>query len=292
MPDPWKTMFWALAATALFSVVSALAKFASFEFHVLQILFLRQIIVFLSSLPSLARSFPDSLKTNRPGLHLIRLIAAFVALSCGIWGVAVLPLTTATALAFAQVFFVAIFAAWLLREPVGWHRICTIIAGFIGVLIILRPGIEGLANPFILVPVVGALGAAVAVISVRRLSQSETTASLLLYQSLFVGVLAGVPMLWLWVTPDLFGWGLLISMGLLATAGQWAGIQALRLGDASVVGNFEYSKLIYAAVFGFLLFSEVPDWPTVLGAGIIIGSALYLYHREARIFHQSGHLQR
>ncbi len=276
-------ILWALLAAALFSSVAAMAKVAVAEYHVLQILFFRQIIVFLSSLPSIKKSFPQSLKTHYPGIHMLRLMGAFVALSCGIWSVAVLPLTTAITLAFAQVFFVAILALFFLKEAVGAHRLGAVIVGFIGVIIVMRPGVDGLINSYALIPIVGAIGAAVAVTSVRKLAATESTATLLVYQALFVGALAGVPLYWLWVTPDLSGLLLLLTMGVLATVGQWVGVKALRLGEASVVGPIEYSKLIYAAILGFMLFNEVPDGFTITGAVVIIGSSIYIFQRETKV---------
>lgn len=274
-------ILWALLATGLFAIVAAMAKVAVNEYHVLQILFFRQIVVFLSSLPSIAKSFPQSLKTKHPLMHAVRLFGAFVALSTSIWAVAVLPLTTAITLAFAQVFFVALLAMWFLKEPVGVYRIGAVIVGFIGVVVVMRPGVDGLINLYALIPLLGAVGAAFAVISVRQLSQSESTATLLVYQAVFVGVLAGVPLFWLWVTPDIAGLAFLLSMGVLATVGQWVGVKALRLGEASVIGNIQYTQLIYATVLGYALFGEIPDAYTLIGAAIIIGSALFIIHREA-----------
>lgn len=123
--------------------------------------------------------------------------APFVALSTSIWAVAVLPFTTAITLAFAQVFFVALLAMWFLKEPVGWQRITAVLVGFIGVVVVMRPGVDGLINILALIPLAGAVGAAFAVISVRRLSQTESTATLLFYQATFVGLLAGIPLIWL-----------------------------------------------------------------------------------------------
>ncbi|WP_108816014.1 DMT family transporter [Loktanella sp. Alg231-35] len=280
MSDNTKGILWALLAAALFAVVIAMAKMAVVDYHVLQILFFRQMVVFLSSLPDISKSFPESLKTQRPGIHAARLIGAFTALSCGIWAVSVLPLSMATTLGFAQVLFVALLALVFLKEPVGAHRIGAVIVGFIGVIVVMRPGVEGLIDVNTLIPLLGAAGAAVAVTSVRKLSQTESTATLLVYQSVFVGALAGIPLMWLWVTPDFFGWVFLLAMGVLATLGQWVGVLALRLGEASVVGNIEYSKLIYAAVLGFVLFNERPDSYTILGACIIIGSSIYIFRRE------------
>ena len=112
-------------------------------------------------------------------------------------------------------------------------------------------------------------------------SQSESTQTLLVYQSLFVGVLAGVPLFWFWKSPDLGGALFLLAMGILATVGQWVGVKALRLGEAIVVGNIQYMQLIYAAILGFFLFGEVPDIYMIAGAAIIIGSSIYIIHCEA-----------
>lgn len=280
MTNNLKGICWALVATAMFAIVAAMAKIAVKDYHVLQILFFRQVIVFLSSLPSIAASFPDSLKTQHSLLHSFRLLGAFVALSCGIWAVAVLPLTVAITLGFAQVFFVALLSMYFLKEAVGIHRVGAVVAGFIGVVVVIRPGIDGLLGVYSIIPITAALGAAVAVISVRKLSQTESTATLLVYQAVFVGVLAGVPLLWLWETPDLSGFILLVTMGLLATVGQWVGVKALRLGEASVIGNIEYLKLVYAAILGYFIFNELPDRFTLLGGAIIVGSSMYLLYRE------------
>lgn len=281
MTNNLRAVQWALLATALFAGVSALAKLAVADYHVLQILFFRQIIVLASSLPKVIKGFPHSLRTRYPGLHALRLAGAFVALSTSIWAVAVLPLTTATTLSFAKVFFVALLALWFLGEPVGRHRLMAVAAGFIGVLVVVRPGAGGFSDIHALIPVLGALGAAVAVTSVRKLSQTESTATLLAYQALFVGAMAGVPMFWLWVTPDWPGLLLLVSMGGLATVAQWVGVHALRLGEVSVVAPIEYMALIYAAILGYALFDELPDAYTILGAAIIVGSSGYMLHREA-----------
>ncbi|AZV79040.1 DMT family transporter [Parasedimentitalea marina] len=146
----------------------------------------------------------------------------------------------------------------------------------------MRPGVDGFNELNAVIPLIGALGAAMAVTSVRKVSQTEPTATLLAYQSVFVGTLASVPLFWLWTTPDTQGVLLLLAMGGLATVGQWVGINALRLGEASVIGNMEYSKLIYAAILGYAVFGEMPDIYTVLGASIIVASSIYISHHEAK----------
>lgn len=275
-------IMWALATTALFSITTAMAKISVADFHVLQILFIRQMIVFLSVLPAIANGFPGNLKTNQPFTHIFRLIGAFIALSTGIWAVSVLPLTTATTLAFSQVFFVTLLAMKFLNEPIGLQRILAVIVGFIGVLIVLRPSLGGIADMNSFIPIICAMGASVAVTCVRKLSQTESIATLLSYQAIFVGLLSGVPMFWLWVTPNWSDFLFMVAIGIVATIAQWTGIKALREGEASIISSIAYMQLIYASLLGYLLFSEIPDSFTLIGASVIIGSAIYTIQREAR----------
>ena len=280
MSDTLQGILWALLATALFATVAALAKVAVADYHVLEILFFRQLVVFASALPNLLRNFPDNLRTSQPLAHGLRLIGAFCALSAGIWAVAVLPLATAVTLAFSQVFFVALLARWFLGEPVDRTRLVAVAAGFLGVIIVMRPGVDGLFNPYALIPVGGALGAAIAVSCVRHISQTESSATLLGYQAIFVGAMSGIPMFWLWVSPTLPDLILLLTMAVLATAAQWIGIRALRLAEVSIISNIEYMKLIYSGILGYLLFQEVPDRYTVLGALVIVFASACLFRRE------------
>ncbi|KZK89783.1 Riboflavin transporter [Pseudovibrio sp. Ad5] len=277
-----KGALWALLATALFVLTTALAKIAATDYHILQILFFRQCFVFISALPVLLHSFPHGFKTKNPLQHAFRLTGSFIALSSGIWAVTVLPLTTATTLSFAKAFFVALLAAFFLGEALTRTRIFGILSGFSGVLVVMRPGLDGFASLYTLIPILGALGAAVALICVRKLSQTESTATLLAYQAIFIGFMSGLPMFWLWKTPDLYGSLLLATMGLTATIGQWTIIKALRLGEASIIGTIQYVALLYAALLGLVLFSELPDTFTLIGAAVIIFSALYMMQKEHR----------
>ena len=214
-------------------------------------------------------------------MHLLRLVGAFLSLSCGIWAVSVLPLTTALTLGFAQVFFTALLALLFLKEAVGKHRIGAVIVGFIGVIIVMRPGVEGIIDLNALIPILAAIGTAIAFTSVRSLSQTESTTTLLVYQAIALGVVAGVPLFWFWQTPDLAGTLLMLAIGLVSAVGSWVSIQSLRLGEASVISNIQYMKLIYGAILGYFLFNEIPDIYTIVGAAIIIASSIYIYRREA-----------
>lgn len=282
-----KGVLLALGASALFTISAAMTKLASADYNVLQILFVRQTIILIAVLPSLARNFPENLKTRHIGLHGIRLSGAFIALAGGFWAVAVLPLTTATVLAFSSVFFTTLLAVAFLGERVGAPRIAAIAVGFAGVLIVVRPSVSGIADLHALIAIAAALGAATAKTSIRRLSKTDRTSTLLAYQAIFIGLLAGLPMAWLWVTPDWAGLILLVSIGVVSTLAQWVGVMALRSGEASLVTSVDYMQLIYAAILGYWLFLEWPDIYTLAGASLIVGSALFTVHREARKRHVS-----
>ena len=277
-----RALFWALTATALYSVAAALAKLAAARFHVLEILFLRQSVVLASTLPMIAPGFPASLSTRRPGLHALRILGAFAALGGGIWAVAVLPLATAITLGFAQVFFMGGLGALVLGEPLGRARLLAMVLGFAGVLVVMRPGVEGLVDLRALIPLAAALGAAVATVCVRVLSQTDSTATLLAWQSLMILPVAGIPLFWLWQSPGPAEAALMLAMGLAATSGQWAGIRALRLGEAGLVGNIEYMKLVYATLLGLALFGEWPDGATLAGAALIVLAAVLIARRGGR----------
>lgn len=271
---------WALLSTALFAITAALVKIAVTDFHVLQILLFRQMVVFLSCLPTLKSQSFRVFHTHHPWIHSVRLIGAFTSLACGIWAVALLPLTTVSTLGFVQVFIVMLLAVLFLSERLTAAKVAAATGGFIGVLIVIRPGIESFLELNALIPLLGALGASVAVISVRKLSQTEKTATLLIYQALFIGLMAAIPMFWFWKTPTPYEAMLLCLIGLLATGGQWVGIKALRLGEASVISNINYTGLLFAAVLGYVLFQEIPDVYTLMGAAVIISASVFLLKRS------------
>lgn len=282
LPGNVKGTIWALAATAMFVMVAALVKLASQDYHIAQILFFRQAVMLLLVAPTILRHFPHSLRTARPGLHLLRLCGALAALSLGFTALAHLPLATATTLSFAKVFFVTLIAIPMVGEKIGWHRFTSILVGFIGVLIMLRPDPDAAVSLYAFVAIMGAAGAALAVVSVRKLIQTESTVTLLSYQAIFVGGVVSLPAFWFWQIPDLPGLLLLLSIGFGSFAGQWLGVQSYRAGEVSVVTSMEYTKLIYATIIGIIVFSEWPDLNTLIGAAIIISAAIYTIIREVR----------
>jgi drug/metabolite transporter (DMT)-like permease len=280
LPGNVRGSLYALLATAMFTGVAAMVKYASSDYHVAEILFFRQSVMLLVVMPTLVRHFPQSLKTRRPALHLLRLAGALTALSLSFTALGHLPLATAISFSFTKTLFVTLFAALLLGEMVGWRRGLAVLAGFIGMLIMLRPDPGSAISIYAIFAIIAAIGAATAVTCVRALTSTESTATLLSYQAIFVGILVALPTWFVWKTPDLAGLLLLILIGAVSYIAQWLGVQGYRAGEVSVVTGMEYTKLLYATLFGILIFSEWPDVQTLFGATIIIAASIFTIWRE------------
>ncbi|WP_028111582.1 DMT family transporter [Ferrimonas kyonanensis] len=273
--DAHKGIGLALLSTALFVVVGVLVRVLSEQtMGVLQILFVRQLVLMTLLAPAMLNALDSLLTPRHLGLHVARIGGAFTALSLGFLTLGHLPLANATALGFTQVLFVALIARLWLKEAVSRHRWLTLLIGFAGVMLVVKPDFEGTALVYTATGLAGAIGAAVAVVCVRRIAQTEPRLTLLAYQAVFVGLLALIPALLQWQWPTPAQWMMLLGVGLLSSLAQWLGVSAYKLAPANVIANVEYAKILYAMAFGYWWFSEQPDTPALLGAGLILSSAL------------------
>ena len=193
-----------------------------------------------------------------------------------------LALATAVSLLFTGPLFATALAVPLLGERIGWRRSVALLAGFAGVLVILRPGAATFTWAALL-PVVAATCGAVRDIITRRLSVSETSTSLLTVSTvtMVVGGAATAP--WAWDPASGFELGLIAVAGVVVAVSQFLMFEALRYGEVGVVVPFRYTTLLTAAIFGFLFFGTVPDIWVGLGALLVAGSGIYIARREARI---------
>lgn len=264
-----------------FSLMVAMVKIAGERLPVTQILFLRQIGMTIMLAPILIRSFPNSLRTNRLPLQIARIMLAMVAMMCGFTAVLHMPLADATAIAFAKSFFVTIFAVLFLKETIGPYRWSAVAVGFIGVLIMLRPGTEAFSI-YGLMAVIGAASAGLVMVIIRLLSRTEAPSTILAFQAIGVGLFMAIPAYLQWVVPTPVEWLLLAGIGVVSYFAQKANIYAYSYGEASLLASLDYIRLIYATLFGWLLFSELPSVSTWIGACIIIGASIYTVHRESR----------
>tara|TARA_B100001142_G_C14104839_1_gene566730 strand:- start:33 stop:584 length:552 start_codon:yes stop_codon:yes gene_type:complete len=169
----------------------------------------------------------------------------------------------------------------ILREKVGVRRWIATLVGFGGVLIVLQPGTET-ASIGGLLAVLAALLFAISIALIRILSKTESPTSIVFWMSVFLTPLSIGPAIWFWTTPDPRELILLIGVGALATIGHYSMARALSLSEATALTPLDFTRLPFAALIGYFMFSEIPAHTTWIGAGIIILSAIYISNREAK----------
>lgn len=269
-----------IAAFFLFGAMMAGIKAIGTDVPLVQVLFIRQIIVTMLLLPLFMRGFPAALRTRHPGLQFVRGAFSLGAMLCGFSALLHIPLADVTALGFAKVLFVTIGAVIVLHEKVGMRRWVATGIGFVGVLIMLRPGGDGIGYYYMLT-LIGALFGAGITITVRVLAQSERTETILFYQAVFLILSLAVPTLLWWVPPDPRQWMLIAMVGITGTGGQYLITRAHQTGEASALAPLEFVRLLIATVIGYFLFTELPDGTTFAGAALVVGATVYTMHRNS-----------
>lgn len=268
-------------AAGVFSLSVALIKLVGERIPVVQIIFLRQMGMMLMLSPVLIAHFPQSLKTTKPGLQFARVVFALCAMYGGFTAVVNMPLADATAIGFAKSFFVTIFAIFILHEVVGVYRWGAVVVGFIGVAIMLRPGGDGF-SVYGLYALGGAAGAGLVMVIIRLLSRTEPGHTIMAYQVIGVGLVMLVPTIFLWVQPSFVEWLLIVAIAITSFFSQKANIYAYAHGEASLLASLDYLRLLFATVFGFFLFSQLPSSSTWIGALVVVAAALFTVYREAK----------
>lgn len=275
-----------LLAACFFSVMVAVIKIIGERLSIFEILFFRQLVMIMLIAPVLYGGLPGSLLTKAPGLQVLRVFGATTAMTLGFSAFIHLPLAEVTAIGFSKTMFITLLAIIFLKEVVGIRRWLAVIVGFIGVLVMIVPT-EGSSaftniNIWTIAALISAAAAGLVMVIIRRLTQIDQPITILSYQAIFVGLLMIPPTLIYWVTPTLEEWLWLIALGAVSVAAQACNIRAYKAGEATAVSIIDYTRLIYAAIFGFLIFSEIPELNTLLGAGIIIAASIYTLHRESK----------
>ena len=281
LPDNLKGIAFLMLASIVFSVMALLIKLLGQHLHITQILLVRQIGMAIMVSPAILRQFPGSLRSNRPRLQLIRIICALVAMLFGFTAVIHLPLADATAIFFAKSFFVTVFAVLFLAETVGIYRWSAVLVGFVGVLIMLQPGTDNFSI-YGLASLIGAAGAAAVMILLRLLSRSDSPETTMTYGALGVGLVMIVPGIYFWQHPTTTEWFLLAAVAVVSYYGQKCNIFAYKHGEASLLASLDYVRLLWATLFGYLVFDQFPGGSIWFGSGIVIAAAVFMIYRETR----------
>ena len=281
LPGNVRGAIFIMTAGMIFTAGSGFVKELGGEITVWQILLIRQATMMVTVLPVIARNFPDALRTKSLKLQFVRVVFAIIAMVGSFLAIQHMPLADATALSFAKSLFVTIFAIVLLKEVAGLSRWAATLIGFGGVLVIVQPGAHGV-DIYALYAVAGAAGAAMVSVIIRHLSQFDRSITILSYQALLVGAVMLPLGIYYWVWPTLLQWAMMLGIGLLSVAGQFCNIAGYRAGEASAVAPLDYARMVFAALIGLVLFSEVPTWATIAGSGIIVATSIYTLRSERR----------
>ena len=217
--------------------------------------------------------------TRRPVLQVVRCLLIAVEIGLFAWIVHYMPLADVHALFASAPLMITALSVPLLRETVGIRRWSAVGVGFIGVLIILRPGVTAV-QPVAMLVLLGALMFALYVVLTRLVSRVDSSETSLFYMAWvgFVFSVAVGPFYWTW--PDLEGWIWLLALACTSISGHVLFVLALKEAPAAVLQPYQYTILVWAAIFGFVFFGDIPDLPTVIGASIIVASGLYTLYRE------------
>jgi drug/metabolite transporter (DMT)-like permease len=265
---------------AFLSVNDAFAKALTEHYAPIQILFVRNLIALpVVVLITLKFGGPSALISYRPAAHLARGVIWLGAATLFFTSLKFLELAEATALVFAAPVFVTALSALVLKEHVGWRRWMAVLGGFVGVLIVVRPGAATFQLASLL-PVATAVLYAVMMISARWVDPRESAWTLMLYLVGFGILLSSVFIPFVWVAPKQEHIWLFLGIAFFGTAGVTMITQAFRFAPASIVAPFDYSALIWATLLGRLIWNESPDLATYLGAAVIILSGLFIVFRE------------
>jgi drug/metabolite transporter (DMT)-like permease len=271
-----------VVATLLFAGMHAAIRHVTQHLSGVEVAFFRNLFGLVVIVPLLVRFGPRLFHTEKFSLHMLRALINAVSMVAFFIGLSMTPLARATAIAFTAPLFTALLSALFLGEVFRWRRWSAIIVGFIGALVILRPGLDVVDTGSLLV-LFSSLLWAMAMIDIKVLARTESSATITAYVTVLMTPLTLVPALFYWQTPSPELWVWLIFIGVIGTMGQFIVTEAIKLADMTVLMPFDFLKMVWAAFLGMILFAEVPDALTWLGAAIVFASSFYIIWREAKL---------
>ena len=269
-------------STVFFALMVIAIRLASDTLHTFEIAFFRNFFGLVAALPLLLRHGPDLLKTTQLPRYGIRCLIGVISMIAGFWAIGHLPLAQAVALSYSTPIFVTIAAVIFLHEQVRARRWIAVGLGFVGVLVIVRPGSASFSAGT-LVALVAAVLSGIVSIQIKQLSQVDPADRIVFLTTLIWVPMSLLPALTVWEWPQGITWLWVVSAGAMGTAGHMLWTRALKLGDVSALTPISFTQLPIVAVAGWLLFQEPVDRWTAIGATVIFAANAYIAHREAQL---------
>jgi len=271
-----------LFSTLCEAVLLITVRTLSSDIHPFELAFFRNLFALITLTPWFILHGFGPIRTHRPWLHLLRASTNVAAMLCFFSAVSLIPLAQVQALGFTAPLFATLLAALLLGESVRLRRWLALVVGFIGALIIIRPGLQSIESGALLVVLAASFWGFTMVV-IKLLSRTESALTITAYMGLLMTPLALIPALFVWVWPSWMQLGLIGAGAIIGTLGQMAMAQAFRVADVTVVLPLDFTKLIWASILGYLLFAETVDRWTALGAVVIFASVFYIALRERKL---------
>lgn len=277
---PLRAALLMLGSTMAFGLMAVAIRYATRYVPTQEVAFFRNAFGLLALLPMLLRPGHAPLKTQQLPRYFLRSAIGLGSMLCAFWALGHLPLAQAVSLSYSTPLFVTIAAVLWLGETVRVRRWAAVVVGFIGVLVIVRPGTAGFTAGSLIAVAAAVLSSLVA-IQIKQLTRIDSADTVVLYTYVFWVPLSLIPALFVWVWPTGIAWLWLLATGVLGTIGQLLWTRALRLGEVSALTPISFLQLPLVTLCGWLLFAETVDRWTIIGAGIILAANAYIAHREA-----------
>lgn len=275
-----------LGSVMVFAMIDGISQYLAGKYSAFEVIWLRYGAGVIILIPfMLQRGLKKTVKTPRWKLQLLRAFFVFLSGTAFIFGQKHLALPVATAISFASPFFITLLSIPFLKEKVGLRRWTAVTTGFMGVLLIFPISGEQLVDPTVLYPIFSAASWAMAMVITRKMGDKQNPLTTLFYTTFGGLLIASIIIPFFWVNPDLSGWLLMGTIGLLYTIAQFLVIRAFSLASASVIAPFSYSQLIWAITIGMIFFHSFLDVRGWIGVIIIIASGVYVWYRE-RVLHR------
>ncbi len=271
--------FYMFISVCAFSLMDVLVKWSD-AYPVGQVLFFRGFCGIIPILFLIPRDrFLDFYKTTRPILHFKRCLSGLIALVSIFIALRNLPLATVVSISFAAPIFTTIFSIFLLNEKVGLYRWLAVLVGFVGIIVITEPGFSSL-NFYYIYPIIFCLGLSYVAIAIRKLSTTEPVWLISFFFSFSISILGLLSLFQGWVMPNFLDLFLLSMVGILGgLANLWLS-QSYKYSEVSLVTPLKYLALVFAIIFGYFIWSEVPTFKTLMGALLVIVSSFIIFRRE------------
>jgi len=272
----------AIASTLTAALMASCVKFVSNDLNTFIICFYRCLLGLILILPFVAKNKFQALKSNNMKLQFSRSMINVISMICWFSALGIMQLEKATALGFTTPLFTTILAVFFLGEIIRIHRTAALALGFVGILVIIRPGYIPFEYGTLLM-LIASLSFSFVLIFVKRLSAIDTNLTIIFYHLLFMTPVFFIISLFFWEPITLNQLLIFIIMGIAGLLSHWCMTQSLKMSDTTFVMPLQFTKLIWVSLIGFFIFSEMPDFWTWMGGIIIFVSVIYITYRESFI---------